>query len=188
MAPNQSLVWRPEDADPPVAETPGSEIFRPDILDEIEKKIGEISKELNELSLDIHGVYSTCPRMCISDWLLYSSQSRAEIWGTVRDYSWFLLLSVTIYAISRTHDVMTKFISGARIRSYKALSPTHCLAGDIQAWPRGTNHRSKLRGEFVGFFRWLTPPIFPCVDGCSTWCRSRLWSQCAYLVKWDFTT
>ncbi|KAE9390648.1 hypothetical protein BT96DRAFT_833152, partial [Gymnopus androsaceus JB14] len=71
-----SLVWRPEDADPPVAETPGSEIFRPDILDEIEKKIGEISKELNELSLDIHAN----PELKFEE--------------------------------HRTHDVMTKFISG----------------------------------------------------------------------------
>lgn len=58
MAPKQSSVWRPEDVDPPVPQTLGSEIFRPDILDEIEKKIGEMSKELNELSLDIHGTPS----------------------------------------------------------------------------------------------------------------------------------
>lgn len=57
MAPKAS-VWRPEDVDPPVPNTPGSEVYRPDIIDEIEKKIGEMSNELNELSLDIHGTPS----------------------------------------------------------------------------------------------------------------------------------
>ncbi|KIK68290.1 hypothetical protein GYMLUDRAFT_256038 [Collybiopsis luxurians FD-317 M1] len=54
MAPPKSVVWRPEDTSPPTPETPGSDIFRPDILDVIEKRIEEMSKELNELSLDIH--------------------------------------------------------------------------------------------------------------------------------------
>ncbi|KAJ3880761.1 hypothetical protein F5051DRAFT_149379 [Lentinula edodes] len=54
MSSSTPEVWRPEDTVPPVPETPGSEIFRPDILDEIEKKIEEMSKELNVLSLDIH--------------------------------------------------------------------------------------------------------------------------------------
>ncbi|KAF5392809.1 hypothetical protein D9757_000839 [Collybiopsis confluens] len=54
MAPTNVEVWRPTDTIPPAPETPGSEIFRPDILNVIEKKIEGISKELNDLSLDIH--------------------------------------------------------------------------------------------------------------------------------------
>lgn len=61
MSSSTPEVWRPEDTVPPVPETPGSEIFRPDILDEIEKKIEAMSKELNALSLDIHGKHESQP-------------------------------------------------------------------------------------------------------------------------------
>ncbi|KAJ3995324.1 hypothetical protein F5050DRAFT_1767933 [Lentinula boryana] len=86
-------VWRPDDIEPPVPETPGSEIFRPDILDEIEKKIEEMSKELNDLSLDIH--------------------AHPEL----------------KYEESRTHDVLTVFMSehGFQVEKHYLL-PTAWLA------------------------------------------------------------
>ncbi|KAF9523772.1 hypothetical protein CPB83DRAFT_886687 [Crepidotus variabilis] len=48
-------IWRPDDGQQPVPKKPGStELFRPDVLETIEKKIQELDKELHVLSLDIH--------------------------------------------------------------------------------------------------------------------------------------
>lgn len=48
-------VWRPEDTEKPSPDTPGSDIFRPDIQDAIEKSIHDLDKDLRALSMDIHG-------------------------------------------------------------------------------------------------------------------------------------
>ncbi|KIK68291.1 hypothetical protein GYMLUDRAFT_256039 [Collybiopsis luxurians FD-317 M1] len=50
-----NIVWRAGDSERPVPVRPSNDIFRPDILGAIEKKIEEMSQELNVLSLDIHG-------------------------------------------------------------------------------------------------------------------------------------
>ncbi|KAF8635628.1 hypothetical protein AX15_000267 [Amanita polypyramis BW_CC] len=50
-----SGVWRPDDTSKPSPAKPGlSELFRPDILEFIDKTIEEDSQELRKLSLDIH--------------------------------------------------------------------------------------------------------------------------------------
>lgn len=50
-------VWRPEDVSKPVPAKPGSsELFRPDILEFIDRHIEQSSQELRALSLDIHGI------------------------------------------------------------------------------------------------------------------------------------
>lgn len=48
------ILWRPEDEAPPVKSNT-SELYRPDILETIEKTIEELDGELRRLSLDIHG-------------------------------------------------------------------------------------------------------------------------------------
>jgi hypothetical protein len=50
-------VWRPSDSEKPVASDPGSEVYRPDILDAIERTIGDFDDDLRKLSLDIHCKY-----------------------------------------------------------------------------------------------------------------------------------
>jgi len=51
-----SPVWRQEDVSKPVpAKSGSSELFRPDILEFIDKHIEQCSQELRALSLDIHG-------------------------------------------------------------------------------------------------------------------------------------
>ncbi|KAF5352080.1 hypothetical protein D9758_009404 [Tetrapyrgos nigripes] len=53
--PNAKLsLWREGDSEKPVPIRPNKDIFRPEILDAIEKKMEEMSDELRELSLDIH--------------------------------------------------------------------------------------------------------------------------------------
>ncbi|KAJ3518876.1 hypothetical protein NMY22_g13463 [Coprinellus aureogranulatus] len=48
-------VWRPDDAQKPAPVKAGAtELYRPDILETIERKIKELDPELRELSLDIH--------------------------------------------------------------------------------------------------------------------------------------
>ncbi|PPQ81021.1 hypothetical protein CVT26_002902 [Gymnopilus dilepis] len=48
-------VWRPDDGLRPAPAKPGStELFRPDVLETIEKRISEVDEELRSLSLDIH--------------------------------------------------------------------------------------------------------------------------------------
>ena len=51
-------VWRPDDGLRPAPAKPGStELFRPDVLETIEKRISEADEELRSLSLDIHGEF-----------------------------------------------------------------------------------------------------------------------------------
>ena len=53
-------VWRPDDGLRPAPAKPGStELFRPDVLETIEKRISEVDEELRSLSLDIHGELRT---------------------------------------------------------------------------------------------------------------------------------
>lgn len=54
-APRPKRVWREGDKDTAEPERPGSTIYRPDILEVIEKRITELDTELRALSLDIHG-------------------------------------------------------------------------------------------------------------------------------------
>jgi hypothetical protein len=49
-------VWLADDTGNPSPRDPNREIFRPDILDHIEKTITSLDNELRTLSLDIHGV------------------------------------------------------------------------------------------------------------------------------------
>lgn len=49
-------VWSPEDTAQPTPATPGAtDIYRPDILENIEATIKGLDAELRELSLNIHG-------------------------------------------------------------------------------------------------------------------------------------
>jgi hypothetical protein len=49
-------AWRPEDNVKPTPQDPHPErIYKPEVLQTIEKKINELSDELMTLSLDIHG-------------------------------------------------------------------------------------------------------------------------------------
>ncbi|KAF8639157.1 hypothetical protein AX17_001645 [Amanita inopinata Kibby_2008] len=51
-----TVVWRPEDTSKPVPAKPDdSDLFRPDILEFIDKTIQDLSQELRALSLNIHG-------------------------------------------------------------------------------------------------------------------------------------
>lgn len=50
-------VWRPDDTSKPIPQGTTDDIYRPDILDAIEKTIGELDAELRTLSLDIHSEY-----------------------------------------------------------------------------------------------------------------------------------
>jgi hypothetical protein len=55
MTTSRGTAWRPDDGTKPAPERPESEIFRPDVLTVIERKIHELSDDLRALSLDIHG-------------------------------------------------------------------------------------------------------------------------------------
>ncbi|KAG6834485.1 hypothetical protein H0H93_009394 [Arthromyces matolae] len=48
------VIWRPDDNAKPIPSRPNAEIYRPDILQSIEKTLKELDGELRELSLDIH--------------------------------------------------------------------------------------------------------------------------------------
>ncbi|THV08023.1 hypothetical protein K435DRAFT_709295 [Dendrothele bispora CBS 962.96] len=54
MSSSKVVPWRPDDGSKPTPEEPGSDTFRPEILDLIEHKIDELSDDLRRLSLDIH--------------------------------------------------------------------------------------------------------------------------------------
>jgi len=59
------LPWHPDDKATPAPARPGfSQLFRPDVLETIEQKIGELDGELRELSLDIHGVSDMYGKAC----------------------------------------------------------------------------------------------------------------------------
>jgi hypothetical protein len=52
----QAQVWRPEDITTPIPDrTDVRGIYRPEILETIEKRIKELDLDLRELSADIHG-------------------------------------------------------------------------------------------------------------------------------------
>ena len=57
-------IWRPQDTTKPSPDTLGSEIYRPDIQDAIEKSIHELDEELRSLSLDIHSKFEFVLKNC----------------------------------------------------------------------------------------------------------------------------
>ena len=55
------IIWKP--GDQTTRSTPlEGEVYRPDVLEVIEKAIKELSPELRELSLDIHSTFFACDR------------------------------------------------------------------------------------------------------------------------------
>ena len=54
---NRSANWWPADKPPSYSSTGTNEIFRPDVMKTIEKTLNDLSSELRDLSLMIHGKY-----------------------------------------------------------------------------------------------------------------------------------
>jgi len=80
------LPWHPDDKATPAPARPGlSQLFRPDVLETIEQKIGELDEELRALSLDIHGmVLHVGKRMHLNPLFSLDSSSGTGIQRIVR--------------------------------------------------------------------------------------------------------
>lgn len=156
------VVWRPDDNQRRSPSHPGSsEVYRPDILETIEKRIAELDKELRELSLEIHGAFLSiqCQRVAlpskvtqgfklISSSFNYISTPRTRIWRIVghlwrsTDAIW---PSGTIQPRARCLHV---FPWQARLSSDETLPSGNGMASYLSTWYWWKDYWYKLGGTF----------------------------------------